>query len=359
MPSPRRPGMARSCRFPHDVRRIITGLPTASIEVVVPVDMLMPFAQHAPDQDPWAGHHGAAPDQDASATYGQPPVHGSLSADGPPCVRDAGPRPAGVAEIVGHGFLTTEQVHEILLTPGSTLHRLLTDPADGRLVERSIAAYRPDATMLAQVRAADRFCRAPGCLVPAHRCEVDHEQPFGDGGATAEPNLGLKHGPHHQSKTERLWSSMMDQTRVVTWRTLFGRIYRTRAHDYRQYGAPPGTGEACRSGGAQKPPLPQRLLGVPDPSMAQDPGTVQDPDLRDRLVYAALCSRSTRDRYLEGDDDYETDAWVRDSRRGLNVFHRVQGRRRSGPPPQQVTPEVLLLPPVPPPAPAPLTDPPF
>ncbi|MDQ3224094.1 MAG: hypothetical protein M3Q75_11585 [Gemmatimonadota bacterium] len=92
--------------------------------------------------------------------------------------------PVGVGEILGYGFLAGEHAHELILTPGTTLHRLLTDPADGRLIERTITAYRPDQAMITQLRATDVFCRAPGCLTPARRCDLDHEHEHSDGGPT-------------------------------------------------------------------------------------------------------------------------------------------------------------------------------
>lgn len=269
-----------------EVWRIISGQPTATVELIMPLGALgAPRPGGGPDRP------GGGPDRPAQG--------------------------AGVAEMPGRGFITAEHAREIVLTPGTTLHRLLMDPVDGRLVERSVAAYRPDAEMVRQVRAVDRFCRAPGCLVPAQRCELDHESPYGTGGSTSEANLNLKHPRHHQLKTEGFWSSVMDSTRDVTWTTLFGRVYRTRSHDYRQYDG---------------------LDGTP----STDPATVGDADLRDRLVYAALASREGQNRWLESLDDYDSGAWTPGYGRPVAVFHREGGGRRHGPPPGQPTPDDIL-----------------
>ncbi|MFB9733339.1 hypothetical protein ACFFN0_14925, partial [Ornithinimicrobium kibberense] len=64
-------------------------------------------------------------------------------------------------------FLHAPDVADLITTPGTTLHRLVIDPLDGRCVERSTTAYQPDAHMRAQARAADGTCRAPGCTRPA------------------------------------------------------------------------------------------------------------------------------------------------------------------------------------------------
>jgi hypothetical protein len=219
------------------------------------------------------------------------------------------------------------------------LHRLVTDPLDGRLVERSVKSYRPDRAMAQQVAAADRHCRAPACLVPAARCERDHEDPFVDGragGKTSEANLNLKHGRHHQLKTWQVWSTTMDESRNVTWQTLFGRCYPTRPHDYRQYGDD-WLGRARRESMSQ----------IRAEAMAQ---VAADPDWRDRAIYAALSHRDGGD-WLAGDDDHAENALALgadtaylDPDVPIRLRHRLPGGiRRNGPPPGQLSPELALL----------------
>ncbi|MBW8172839.1 HNH endonuclease [Ornithinimicrobium sp. Arc0846-15] len=135
--------------------------------------------------------------------------------------------------ITGVGAISAEHARELALTPGATMHRILTDPTDGRCIERSVATYLPDAEMLDQIRAADRTCRGPGCIRDAKLCQPDHERPYADGGETSETNLALKHSFHHNNKTMKLWESELHPDRRVTWSTLFGRSYVTRPHDYR------------------------------------------------------------------------------------------------------------------------------
>lgn len=138
-----------------------------------------------------------------------------------------------VGHLPGFGALTGAQVRTIAQTPGTVIHRILTDPADGRCIERSTQAYRPDKAMLDQLKALDRSCRGPGCTVEASRCQPDHEVPHDAGGPTAESNLALKHGYHHNNKTLQLWESELHADRNVTWTTLFGQKFSTGPHDYR------------------------------------------------------------------------------------------------------------------------------
>ena len=201
-----------------------------------------------------------------------PPIHGR-----PP----EGPRPDGrppdkprlrgrVAQVLGPNpfFITDHHARELALFPGTTLHRLVTDPLDGRLVERSIKTYRPDADMRRQVIAADQLSRAPGPRTGAHAGELDHVTPYGwAGGSTTELNLALLARRPHRFKTEGTWHLSLGARRDLTVTTLLGQVVTTRTHDYRTY-----------------------LRGhAGDGSAAADPGTRSERrDRANRLIHAAL-----------------------------------------------------------------------
>ncbi|MGB6020758.1 MAG: HNH endonuclease signature motif containing protein [Ornithinimicrobium sp.] len=291
----------------EDVRRIVHGLPSAHLDVIVPMSLLVGGGTGV----------GAAP---GLPTASRPEVSGPNPGPSQPAAPPEG-NPLG--EILGHGFVTGEHARELATLPGSTWHRLLTDPVTGHAVERSSSAYLPDRDMRDHVRAVDRVCRAPGCLIPAHRCELDHEQPFGAaGGATESANLNAKHARHHQLKTERFWTSIMDDTRRVTWTTLFRRTYTTQAHNHRQY-------DSTRTDTAAAGPTDTEGLTVGN-------------DLRDQLIYAALSARDGQDRWLEAMDDDPEHLDASFVGRPLAIFHRRDGRRRVGPPQGQPSFRQLL-----------------
>src|SRR5690606_3161895 len=76
---------------------------------------------------------------------------------------------------------------ELFYTPGTTLHRILTDPADGRAIERTITTYRPDTDMRRQVHTADLYSRNPQHRLTGRTLEIDHVIPYGTpGGTTTE-----------------------------------------------------------------------------------------------------------------------------------------------------------------------------
>ncbi|HLS45928.1 MAG TPA: HNH endonuclease signature motif containing protein, partial [Ornithinicoccus sp.] len=153
----------------------------------------------------------------------------------------------------------------------------------GRCVDRSIQAYRFDKPMREQIMAADVFCRAPGCLRPASRSQLDHVQEYGtQGGHTCEANGQAACEPHHDQKTKKAWDAVIDANRDVTWTTLLGRVYRTKAHDYNQY---------------------TRLLTAATAAIDEAIGEGVDPSTAvDAAIYQALSYRPPQGT-LEADDD--------------------------------------------------------
>lgn len=276
------------------IAQVVTAQPGVHLQVVVPWDGVtgMPSCHHCQD--------GTAADRHV----------------------DGG----GIAEVLGTvpTFLTPGHARELALSPGTTLSRILVDPADGRLVERSIASYRPDAAMRRQIVAADVHSRAPGRRTSSARCEIDHETAWGAGGPTSEPNLSLKDVAHHQFKTEGWWSSALAPNRDVTWETLLGQVTKTRCHDYRQY---------LRRAVATDSTTGSTATSTADAEL----------DLACRTLYAALAHRGPHGLLTDPDDlhgatdhDEACTGWIR-------VTHRSrEGQVLSGPSHDQPTPARLL-----------------
>lgn len=144
----------------------------------------------------------------------------------------------GIGEVQGRRamFLPPEEVTGLALTPGSVMHRLVTDPVSGRCLERSTKAYPFTPAMKTQIAFADGSCRAPGCVIPGVQCQFDHVTEFGTpGGETCEGNGALAHPAHHDKKTKKYLDVVINERRDMTWETLLGKIYQTKAHDYTQY----------------------------------------------------------------------------------------------------------------------------
>ena len=157
-------------------------------------------------------------------------------------------------EIPGHGFVPAAVARNIALSAGSVWRRLVTDPVDGTALGLSTGRYRPTAQMAEQVAALDAMCRAPGCTVPADRCDIDHERPW-PGGDTSVPNLRLRHRRHHNHKTRGTWRAESTVGGRTRWVTVGGREYLTRRHVYDDPLARPVSPEDMLAAGADPPPF--------------------------------------------------------------------------------------------------------
>src|SRR6478736_6462564 len=80
------------------------------------------------------------------------------------------------AHLDGHGPL--DAVRARALAVGGVWRRLVTDPVTHRVLDVGRERYRPPAALDDFVRLRDGTCAAPGCMVPACRCELDHTEEF-------------------------------------------------------------------------------------------------------------------------------------------------------------------------------------
>jgi hypothetical protein len=76
------------------------------------------------------------------------------------------------------------------------------------------------------ITARDQCCRFPGCNRRADRTQIDHAEPWDDGGQTSPANLGALCVRHHQLKTHAGWditTSNVDGSCI--WTSPHGRRY--------------------------------------------------------------------------------------------------------------------------------------
>lgn len=130
------------------------------------------------------------------------------------------------AELDGHGPLHPDIARD-LAGRNTGWTRLFLDPS-GMVVETD--TYTPTEGMRRFLRARDRHCRFPGCRMPAHRCEIDHNHDHAKGGKTSLDNLGHFCRSHHTLKhpdipdTHR-WNAQQEKDGSVTWHSPLGRDY--------------------------------------------------------------------------------------------------------------------------------------
>ena len=128
------------------------------------------------------------------------------------------------AELVGYGPIPAEAARE--LAGDATWRRLVTDPADGHLLDYGAVIYRPPQKLADYIVARDRRCRFPGCGRRAEACDIDHVCPHGKaGGKTAACNCCTLCRRHHRAKTHLGWQLQLHPDDSATWTAPSGHIF--------------------------------------------------------------------------------------------------------------------------------------
>lgn len=128
------------------------------------------------------------------------------------------------AHLDGYGPITAETGR--MIAADATLRRLLTDPADGQLLEYGRTTYTPPQALADYVIARDRTCRFPTADTPARHSDIDHRVPFDQGGTTGASNNEALSRRFHLDKTLHGWHLEQPSPGVHLWTSPAGRTYR-------------------------------------------------------------------------------------------------------------------------------------
>lgn len=145
--------------------------------------------------------------------------------------------PAGTAlglgdepgDLAGYGPIPVDLTRALIAD--GTWRRILTDPSSGQVLDYGTTWYRPPKVLVQRIVARDQTCRFPGCVRPAHRCEIDHCKPFradGSGGSTCEHNLAALCSRHHRVKHMPGWRTELRPDGTLIWTTPTGRTFQSR-----------------------------------------------------------------------------------------------------------------------------------
>ena len=128
------------------------------------------------------------------------------------------------AVVEGIGPIPIDRARELCGAADSFM-RILTHPETGMVLSVGRDQYRPPSSLrkLARWR-ADR-CMAPGCGIPASRCDLDHSIAWEDGGDTSLQNLAPLCRGHHRVKHHGRWSVAQLDGGALEWISPAGRRY--------------------------------------------------------------------------------------------------------------------------------------
>ncbi|WP_309129059.1 DUF222 domain-containing protein [Microbacterium sp.] len=130
------------------------------------------------------------------------------------------------AQLDGHGALHPD-IARALAGRNTGWTRLFLDP-HGLVTETD--TYAPTEPMRRFLRARDEHCRFPGCRMPVHRCDIDHNHDHALGGPTALCNLAHFCRAHHVLKHPDIpeahrWTARQLPDWTIEWTSPLGRTY--------------------------------------------------------------------------------------------------------------------------------------
>jgi hypothetical protein len=121
-----------------------------------------------------------------------------------------------------------------LLAGDGKWKRFITDPITGSLLDYGRTTYEPPQALVDFVMARDRRCRFPGCRQPGNISDIDHAEPWEDGGSTSPENLGLLCRRHHRMKTHGGWQLQSFPDGSCRWLSPAGKSYEVPARTISQ-----------------------------------------------------------------------------------------------------------------------------
>lgn len=131
----------------------------------------------------------------------------------------------GIAEVEGVGPVSIERARDLCGGEAGWM-RVLTHPETGMVLSVGRERYRPPRPLRDLVRwRADR-CMAPGCGMPASRCEIDHSIDWQYGGKTELVNLAPLCTGHHTVRHNTGWTVSQARDGALEWISPTGRAYR-------------------------------------------------------------------------------------------------------------------------------------
>lgn len=130
------------------------------------------------------------------------------------------------AALAGYGPIPASLARELAVD--ATWRRLVTDPTTGHLLDYGRTTYRAPRALADFVIARDRRCRFVSCGQPAFRCDIDHADPYDNGGRTSCANCCMLCRRHHRLKTRGRWTIRLRPDGSLTWRSAAGLEYHLR-----------------------------------------------------------------------------------------------------------------------------------
>lgn len=137
---------------------------------------------------------------------------------------DSVPQGCDPASVEGVGPIPITTARRLCGDAGGWM-RVLTHPETGMVLSVGRDRYQPPPELAKLVKWRAERCMAPGCGMPASRCQIDHSIAWEHGGSTALSNLGPLCQGHHTVKHRGGWAIRQLDGGAIEWTSPLGRRY--------------------------------------------------------------------------------------------------------------------------------------
>ncbi|MGD2101446.1 MAG: DUF222 domain-containing protein [Acidimicrobiia bacterium] len=142
----------------------------------------------------------------------------------PASTLEGGSRPGHVG---GMGPITAETARHIVASQPDAEHRITVTDDHGNPTHIYTLTRKATAAIRRHVETLQPLCTFPGCLTPASDCDLDHQDPWAEGGETSTTNQDPKCRHDHQLK-DHGWTHHQDHHGAHIWTSPLGHSYITQ-----------------------------------------------------------------------------------------------------------------------------------
>jgi hypothetical protein len=130
-------------------------------------------------------------------------------------------------EIPGWGPVIADIARQVTADQPHAQWRTSVTNDTGQVIWDGVTRRRPTTTQTRSLHARHQTCVFPGCRMPARDCDLDHRQPWAEGGPTTADNLAPLCRHDHHVKTNPAWHLQTTPNNNHQWTTPLGHTYTT------------------------------------------------------------------------------------------------------------------------------------
>jgi hypothetical protein len=130
-------------------------------------------------------------------------------------------------DLAGYGPVIADIARQVAEEQRDTQWRTRVLDENGQVIHAGITRRRPDARLKREILANYPTCTFPGCRMPATECDIDHRDPWSEGGHTSFENNGPLCRHDHVGRHQAGWEYIRLPDGRHQWTSPLGHTYTT------------------------------------------------------------------------------------------------------------------------------------